>query len=146
MLDNTDLMPTYRKNALHNLISPELVSPMTMYSLSINPSFNLNNTLKTDAITLRRLLRQIANYSHAVYAVLELSKTGRLHAHGTITFLNKLSIIRFFRFIRSQTYNIEMDTINDIQKWMAYIHKQQTYHQTFLEDLQCNPIYKYNSL
>ncbi len=124
----------------------EIVEPMTMYSLSVNPQPIHRNTLQQNALRLHRIIyRHFTPYAHALLQVMELSPTGRLHSHGTITFPSREHILGFYDSLnRLPKINIEIDTIDDIQIWMDYTFKQQKYHNVFKNFYAIKPVIQYN--
>lgn len=63
----------------------------------------------------------------------EYSRTGRLHLHGYIQFETERSVVRFYERIprMMKECKMEIDTIGDIQKWTAYVTKQQRFIEPY---------------
>lgn len=113
------------------------------YAVTINPSdkhqyFGKNDRLKLFRNFLHEQLLQLSQWKIGYALCLELSepksnsqcsKNGpRLHVHGIIRFTSTLSIKNFllmgvYNITRYANYDI--DTIDDMQIWYDYCHKQQ---------------------
>lgn len=119
----------------NNIVSPEDVSTLTPYTITISPDDSCQNwgtSSRHDRVftyVKGRLINQTSK-DIEIRAVLEFSRTGRGHYHGTIIFDNTESIKNFFIYDIHQLLNwsrIEIDTIKDgkgSDKWDEYIHKQ----------------------
>lgn len=53
----------------------------------------------------------------------EISKVGRLHVHGNITFQTPLAIAEFYLQLLNYPFALEIDTMEDKDIWQQYISK-----------------------
>lgn len=114
-----------------SIMSPELVLVDTEYTLTINPNddFQFFNDIGSERIKksenhIKYLMRKYPNF--IMNLQLEVSRTGRLHWHGTILFKKQKHITDFYLEAIHDLllkHHIEMDTIADPQKWKEYCLK-----------------------
>lgn len=116
-----------------NILSPEVIIAKTLYSITLNPSNDRQgwNSCKTSkeriewvSACMQILMAKIPNIQLDLY--MEVSRTGRLHFHGTISFNSNDEIRLFFvEYIQSwlQLMHIDIDTIEDPEKWYTYCTK-----------------------
>lgn len=117
-----------------NILSPEEVKTKTLYTLTIAPSDGLQFW---DCNSIQRIADSITDIETCViyplcpntdiHLTLEVSRTGRIHWHGTIEF-TKTEDIRMFYLnhihrLTDNRYMIEIDTINDADYWDVYCNK-----------------------
>ncbi len=118
------------------LLPPEKVSPNTLYTLTLNikqsplESNRLSSIHKSYTHWIKKYLLP---YTNVVSGVYELSRRGKLHMHGTISFESYLDIALFYnRMFLTTGMSMEIDTISDIHVWLTYMFKQHKLHKTFL--------------
>ncbi len=127
------------------LLPPEKVYPMKMYTLSINTKELRNHTFNHDYRQYIGILQKyIEPFVHQFVQQFEISKTGKLHTHGTITFNTDQNIFLFYRNIREADIAIEIDTIDDVDKWMCYCLKSGKFHKVIEDLYKLSPIVVYN--
>nr|UOF80451.1 rep protein [Cressdnaviricota sp.]UOF81224.1 rep protein [Cressdnaviricota sp.] len=113
------------------IIDPKLVEPNIPYTLTINPNDdyqffkeNMEDRIKKSVNHMNYILK---NYTCLhINLQMDISRTGRIHWHGTITFPCEMSIKRFFFEIIHELLTkhiIEIDTIEDLVKWTEYMNK-----------------------
>jgi len=68
-----------------------------------------------------RLLRQVSDFE----LQFELSKSGRLHVHGTIRFSDICEYYMHLFQVLKDVCNIDIDTIDDLKIWKSYCRKDQ---------------------
>lgn len=124
-----DLKPTskYSKGG-NQAIPPEQVLRDTWYSITINPAdkYQFWNNEKRLLRFYAKAIENIPMDNIEGHLFLELSKNGRLHYHGEIRITDTL---RFFLddIKKLEEYgHYEIDTIAEIDDWIAYCLKQQT--------------------
>lgn len=129
------------KKFKHNIISPEDVDLDKVMSFSFNPeeqplfekfySMRLNNLedwsrRQKDILTSLRYCK--------ISAVVECSRKGRLHYHG---FIKISKVIEFYLMDLKKLMHygtLEIDGIDDIDKWVTYVTKQEKYMRKFCEN------------
>lgn len=131
---NTHKMFTHDK---HSAPSPESIELNTLYSFTISPSdiiLNKTKELQDKITTFRDLIYEnFAVYGVTYKLIPELSKTGRLHCHGSIKFVNNVGIALFYNSLFNIKHLItyEMDIVNDKDKWNNYCIKNSHIMQEF---------------
>lgn len=127
---------TLPNNGKHNfkdkMMSPEILTINTIYSLTLNPNDkrqffdNTDRVLKLKQFIEQQLL-EIPNVKLILY--MEISRNGRLHFHGTINFTT-IESIRHFYICKvhewQEYYQMDMDTIKDPQIWNEYCTKSKS--------------------
>lgn len=114
----------------HKMIDVESIVYGQIYAFTLNPDDN--RQFWDDPDRIERFVQFHEKYTiKHIYGdmrvMLEISKKGRLHFHGTISWPNRETLLHFFldsihTLTKCNTY--EVDTITDIQKWNTYITKQ----------------------
>lgn len=89
-----------------------------------------------DSKQLQYYIRRIFYYASGE-TYYERSSTGRPHAHGVIRFHSYDDIYKLYKYMNDNYLNIqvEIDTIDDMQKWKAYMTKQHMYKACFAKDI-----------
>lgn len=120
----------------HQMIAPEEMQTGIMYAFTINPSDNHQfygeeervdkfHKRWQDILGSNLVLNGIADLD----LTLEVSKMGRLHYHGVITVLDKISFyVDFIPKIKNMC-TFELDTMSDSDKWKKYCIKQDLFHK-----------------
>ena len=120
-----------------NLLPIEKVIPNVVYTLTLSINHRICPNLK---LLVNRYRRRLIKTFHpyCTYEVFpELSTIGRLHYHGVIKFDSISSIFMFYRNIYTiKDIHIEIDTIEDKDIWMKYVHKQSKYKSQYI-DKEC---------
>lgn len=114
------------------ILSPETIQLNTNYAITINPcddyqffkeeTGDSRITKSNNHITY--LIRNNPNYIFDLH--LEVSRKGRIHYHGTLSFTHTNHIRNFYlEFIPKLllSHHIEIDTISDPKKWEDYCKK-----------------------
>lgn len=108
--------------------APEEIKKETPYTLSVNPDddhqyWHSDERIKNSV----RWMQQTINLIKAkIILHMEISRNGRLHYHGTITFANEKDIQRFYVLSLHSLLNkstIEIDDISDSSCWDTYCTK-----------------------
>lgn len=115
--------------AKQQILSPTDIVIAKDYTFTVNPSdkhqfFGNLDRIKEATKHINVFLRCYPKVR--IYLALDMSRTGRIHWHGTIMFPTTESIRMFYeQYVHSmlETHQIEMDTIADTDKWNEYIHK-----------------------
>lgn len=120
----------FSDNSKYKFIKPEDVKLDTMYSLSINPEQqHFAETKRVDEMKCH--LQELVNgLSGLVDGYMECSSGGRLHFHGTILFKSLDGLEHFYLFdVPSIKHlaTVEMDTIEDMDKWDEYCEKNKRF-------------------
>jgi len=118
------------------LLPMELMETNKEYTLTINlPDTQINKPLKYHISRyIKWTLKHIKPYAqYKLYP--ELSKNGKLHYHGNISFNTNRNIFHFYLHLSDQRKKsaIEIDTISDPEKWNKYITKQKQYKPQYEE-------------
>lgn len=136
--DSKRTKKTYDPNKLYDTYtcpSPEDVTPITDYAITLNPSdahqcfetTKTANRIQTFHTNMFGLVGGIlCNYYYSLR--LEVSPRGRLHYHGIISFRSKEEILDFFIYsvhLLQKHFMYEIDTIEDRQVWDEYCTKQE---------------------
>lgn len=137
------------------IISPETVELNVDYAITFAPSDeyqyfgtpereeSLHGYMKTFVLRIVPALLKLQ---------MEISRSGRLHYHGTIKFFTIAQVKTFFVSIINKLlkkFQIEIDTIKDPKIWQTYMYKSKSMfpngyietNKTFLKDLN-----KFNSV
>lgn len=104
----------------------------TQYSFSINANYPTGSIINNCNYYRRKLIPSIhwLDINYVLYG--DLSPKGKIHYHGLIQFKTKESIFHFYREINKiQDIAVEVDTIEDRQKWINYIKKTKKYRDLF---------------
>lgn len=120
----------------NGILNMEDISIHSIYTLTINPEnklqcFNSHTRVNDCLKELDHVLFYIKNCE--LYP--ELSKTGRLHYHGTIWFNSTDEIINFYLNLPHtlKKCTIEIDTISNKDVWDDYCTKQIRFHEYFVK-------------
>lgn len=122
----TDPKKTFAKAPI---LSPEKIVPLQMYSITLNPNdkrqfFNCSDRIEKLTKFMEDLLLEVPNIDFVLH--MEVSRTGRLHFHGTIKFNTKESIKHFFVIqIHDwlEVLHIDIDNLLDPVIWTTYCTK-----------------------
>jgi len=136
-----------------SIVSPEAIVPKKKYTYTLSPDDDHQYWKCTDRIDKLQefMLLEILRYPNVdIVAKMEVSRTGRLHYHGTISFLDKEAIKHFFVIAIHDILKfsqLEIDTIADEDKWNQYIAKQDLFNvwlktSEALKKFQKIPVYK----
>lgn len=121
---------TFQKTAdKKNILSPEVMEPDKEYSTTWNPCDSYQFFGKSDRIEkctemVEKLIFDFPNTHLNLH--MEVSRNGRLHFHGTISFTSQDAINDFYiHRIHSlqQLFNIDIDNLIDKEKWTIYCTK-----------------------
>lgn len=113
--------------------SPEEVIPNLSYAFTINPNddyqcYKSEHRVHSFVVLVSNFLANIGLDRISRYSLnVEISKKGRLHGHGYITFASKCDIYSFFvnvvhKLASMCTYIIK--PIDNTETWEKYINKQ----------------------
>lgn len=129
-----------KKNSHHpfvpfkkTLVEPEVLVPNVNCTFNINYAIedNKSNRNKSFFETIHEQSRNINGLKHCEYKLYpELSRVGKVHWHGEISFKNYTQIGLFYAIQLPQLLKIaqvEIDTIADPEKWATYQLKGQAY-------------------
>lgn len=107
-----------------NLAPEELVLDRT-YALTINAS-KITSNFKGNVERYIEIVKLLMLHNTMINVYPELSRKGRLHYHGTITFTKLLGISNFYFQLYNLTdkVNVLIREIDDGNKWNAYCQKQ----------------------
>lgn len=110
---------------LKPLIAPEKISTKESYAFSINYKDPLCACTWRDLLPLYvgffQKLRKYANFE----MIPELSSSGKLHYHGTLTPKAYSTIIPLYQLLNQTDASIELRQITNPHHWYIYIRKQQ---------------------
>ncbi len=114
----------------HVTIAPEEVNRNMYYSLSLNPNNQFDdhhnskygNRVNLIVETWGTILTKFNPNSFSYHLRLE-SKNGRLHFHGVIRIKDPLTFDVLVLPIWKELCTYEIDTINDMDKWITYCTK-----------------------
>lgn len=127
----------------------EQIDVLHMYAITINLSKVSGHPL-TDFEEYFKMFHHLTKTLNLVLAVRpELSKTGRLHYHGTIQFLDNYSIVMFYynKYFKQEvqkSVNVLIKPIGDYECWDKYCKKQRLHMKAFCTAL--NLKYYYHKL
>lgn len=119
---------SFNKN---NILEPKLVEINKEYTFTLNPSDKyqywdntMDDRIKKSVDHCNKILRTYGSMKVKLH--MDFSRTGRIHWHGTIRFPSTESIkifyLKYFHELQEE-HQIEMDTIEDIEKWNEYCTK-----------------------
>ena len=125
----TDHETAHVKWAKKNVISPEEYILDKDYSITINPCDRFQYFGDVDRINKLKkryelLLLEYPNVEHELY--MEISRTGRLHFHGSIKFTSHKALLHYFLIHINEIMevsNIDIDELKDPIVWMEYCRK-----------------------
>lgn len=140
------------------LLEPEAMDINVWYTITINLSPNINYQSILDSGTKQRknersmfdiisteraMIMELLNGQYKTRYVLfpELSRTGRLHWHGMIRFTKPehIGIFYMHKLPRiMKVANVEIDIIEDMEKWKTYCMKGNKYMEPMLKELRIN--------
>lgn len=117
------------------LLSPENLEVDTMYTLSISINHKVGPLKSNINAYLRKVRDYLIPYAHFELFP-ELSSQGRLHYHGWILFKSLENIFWFYKNLYGcQDLSMEIDTIEDPNKWNDYCRKSEKFKFIFKEKL-----------
>lgn len=114
-----------------SILEPKLVKTDVEYTFTVNPNDkfqfwddHLNDRISKSKSHCNKLLRTYCSIKVKLH--MDVSRTGRIHWHGTVKFPSDEAIKTFYiKYIHEmlEEHQIEMDTINDIEYWNDYCTK-----------------------
>lgn len=118
-------------NSKEQILAPDKVLINTLYTFTMNPNDDYQYWKEDESQRISKSLRHIKfilrKYIYInLDLIIDVSRTGRIHWHGTVNFKHENCIKRFFMEAIHELltkFHIEMDTIADIDKWTAYCKK-----------------------
>lgn len=121
------------------IISPEEIILKEVYSITINPSdkrqyFDCIDRVELLVEYMEKEICKVPNVDLKLH--MEISRTGRLHFHGTISFNSYETITRFYKCHIHQWLewgHINIDTIKDKEVWKTYCEKSKNIINEVLE-------------
>jgi len=126
----SNVVPSYHK-PMHSTIAPELIDPNLIYSLTINPSCQLDNTSHSSYLQrAEHICCQWAKHLDNIkpesfrYLIYPETKNGRIHFHGVIQIRQPLVFDVFVLPFWKNICTYEIDTIEDVDIWLSYMSKQ----------------------
>lgn len=125
----------------------ETLHVLTPYAITINMS-RVSGHLQTDVEEYFKLFALLTKKVNCLLSLRpEVSKSGRLHYHGIIQFMNMPSIAMFYlnKFFKQENQkqaNILLAHIDDLNGWETYIKKQRDYMRPLFEDNMLKYHYK----
>lgn len=124
-------MTDKRNFAKQNIIAPENWELDTYYSITLNPCDDYqywseisDERIKKSKNHMKYLIRRYCNIHMDLY--LEISRTGRLHWHGTIKISHINHVREFYLVVIHELmtkHHVDVDTIEDMDKWIEYCTK-----------------------
>lgn len=137
---NIDLDRMVEKKKEKTLSKTEVYTPDKQYSFTLNLCDAYQHW--GDPFRYRKCVRaymglfkkHIIPYC-TIYAYPEMSRNGRFHYHGVITFKSYMTIFEFLQYGISELRSrgmVEIDTIADIEIWKAYITKDRKIMESYL--------------
>lgn len=130
------------------LPAPENIQLYTWYTFNINPAdVGSKNGLKVRIKSLRTLITELCTLDISYKCCPELSASGKLHVHGTIKFHSNMGVILFYANVyeNSHKFSMEIDTIEDTEKWDDYVTKQMTKMKPTCKYLGVKYVIKFSS-
>ncbi len=119
---------------LMKLLQIEEVEVNTMYTLTLSKKVAYSTSYKSKINQYLYFIRKYIQPYMIYELVPELSSVGRLHYHGICIFRKKRDIWLFYSNIYGVSdCAIEIDTIDDLNKWLTYVTKQESYRFIFEE-------------
>jgi len=127
---------------LHTFPPPEKVKLTDMLTFTLNPSDTpyINRKGERKVILepfFNDIIKGLGKLRYCEYKLYpEISSTGKWHFHGTIQLTN---IINFYLYdvpLMQELGAIEIDTIKDLDIWMAYCTKQAELMKAYLTPLK----------
>lgn len=114
-----------------DILEPKEIELNVKYSFSVNPNddYQFWDQLETERLSKSKnhmlcILKR--NINMIIKLTIDVSRTGRIHWHGTIEFRH-ITTIRYFytEFVHEilKKHTIEMDTIKDLKIWETYCSK-----------------------
>lgn len=130
------------------IISPEEIILKTKYSFTLNPNdkrqyFEVTNRIHKLTEFIEQELLEIPNVDVDVY--MEVSRTGRLHFHGTIAFSTKESIVHFYVNKMNDWLsfcNMEIAPLKDPDIWLTYCTKSKSLIDVHITTKDCLDRYR----
>lgn len=110
----------------------EDLEPNTYYSFSINPEMWKDTIIEQERENKRLLKVFRQNGEYVLFP--ELSPQGKLHYHGLVMFDGYVNIMNVYLGLRRLKCALEIDVVNDSDKWIEYITKQMDYKESFEEN------------
>lgn len=113
------------------MIEPKSIGLDIMYAITINPNDDFqfwtdpeSERIKKATNHLKYVIKHNPNYDF--HLVIDVSRIGRIHWHGTIRFKH-LNHVRMFytEFLHDflSKHHLDMDTIKDPVVWNSYMYK-----------------------
>lgn len=138
--------PTY--NPKDKMLSPEAIEVGTIYSFTVNPNdkrqyWELMDRVEKLTHFMELQLIDIPNVHIMLH--MEISRTGRLHFHGTIKFTTKECIKHFFLFKIydwMKLHQLDMGVINDSKIWDDYCTKSKSILDVKITTKECMDKYR----
>lgn len=122
---------THNTSPKLSILEPKVICLQTYYSITINPNddYQFFNDIESVRIKkaenhIKYIMRKYINIRFSLY--IDVSRVGRIHWHGTIMFPFINSIKFFYTEVINELlskHHIEIDTINDSDKWFHYCTK-----------------------
>lgn len=113
------------------IIAPQDIQLEIEYSITVSPAdtFQFWNQIDSERIKkatnhMQYIIRRTPNIHYKLH--LDVSRTGRIHWHGTIKFISVQAIREFYLEIIHrllEDHKIEIDTIKDAKVWHEYCTK-----------------------
>lgn len=164
---------TYRDSSRHSSCSPEIMcpkgykhddpvkegiykpkekNPSNYYSITLNPvdelqSYYSLNRVKDFKDAMLKQLHGMSKFND-IHLHIEVSGKGRLHLHGVFNFNSWTDIMNFYvnDIMRYQNkFSYEIDTIDDIDKWVKYMSKQSLAKITKKDLIAAHSVYQLES-
>lgn len=112
-----------------SILSPDKVELNIKYTFTVNPNDDFQywgdqDRIKKATKHMQFICNRYINYDIELY--MDISRTGRLHWHGTISFKTNTQILDFYVEIIHELltkHQIDMDTIKDPLIWTTYCLK-----------------------
>lgn len=118
-----------------DVLDMEKIELNTFYTLTLNKAV-LRPTIMENIRDYQKIIaRYIQNYASFILLP-ELSKVGKLHYHGMISFESYENIFFFYQNSLNMGCAIEIDTIKDMDIWYTYITKQKKFASQYHRCLQ----------
>lgn len=132
-----------------SIISPEEIDLKTTYTFSVNLCDDFQHWSDADRVekfvkSSKLLLKHIAGITKFQLR-LEISRTGRLHWHGTIRFINYNAVRTFFVdkiIILMRRATVEIDTCQDPTVWDEYCSKSKHLFNIRISESDCGKLFE----
>lgn len=122
------------------IMSPEDAEENIDYSFTINIDPDLIRKYSNLTNQYYQYLNKLKLLKYCTYEIFfEISKLGKLHAHGKIKITNTMKFYFYDVKKLMDSFSFEIDTINDIEKWDEYVLKNFNNTLHFFKEYNLKP-------